>query len=134
MKPQELISACREAKVNDFELVDKELKRTVCPECNGDTYTVNIPYPRSTAFKKQCEHCKATGIIIGETPPHMERVLAFLFLNNKISKQEKAIMAFELNVVWFQTDPTASHDFLWIVENAGDHYEELLKFCKQYIL
>lgn len=71
------------------------------------------------------------------TPPSMQRVMAFL--EEKSSKEDwkdsrikKAVFSFLL--IWLNIDPTGSHDFFWLIENAGEHYKELETFCKDFIL
>lgn len=75
------------------------------------------------------------------TPPHMERVMAFLNESFGMCNSTQRLHEYCTNGIlllkelWLEIDPTASHDFFWLIENASEkHYEELLKFCKQYIL
>jgi len=148
MKPQDLISALREAKVNDFHLVDKELKFGSCEieDKNGTKAIVasfigrdfrnddilGEPKHEFMQFKYNAQLAKLylDDIKILGTPPHMERVMAFMFKKINWRHEWKN----ELHRLWIVIDPAGSHHFFWLIENSGDHYNELLSFCKQYIL
>jgi len=71
------------------------------------------------------------------TPPSMQRVMAFLhrkFTREHSNEQRHQIAIITLVQQFITIDPTGSHDFFWLIENAGEHYEEIEKFCNDYIL
>ncbi len=153
--PAELIALLREAKVKDFELVNKELKKHCLVKriCNKkDVFIDEIVEIEKSGIRLTNGILEIHGDIKFEdvyeilgTPPSMQRVLAFLFsgyLDKRNGNPKKTFEWFcenseeskELLKVWLKIDTKGLMNFFELIKNAKKHYEELYNFCKSYIL
>jgi len=146
MKPTELIEKLRSAECNGFPLVDKELKpyTKIWIESNKGNMNDYVFLQKKKnrnlyiIYSEELDKihlCNPSQIHkIYNTPPSMSRILAFIY--KKYYDKAGTIEGAERKLIdlFLDIDHTGSHDFFWLIENAEEHYAELLKFCKTYIL
>lgn len=72
------------------------------------------------------------------TPPSMQRVMAFFEKRRKRKKSWNNIKVgqglFDIFDVWTEIDTQGTMNFFELIENAGEHYEDIHNFCQTYLL